>query len=85
MAKTGWTFGNFTIPAGTWGKVLTADDIRYTYLWGIDLVAANNEWYTDQQIEHHVAAATREIERALDLSIHTCVLKCRPKDGAVFD
>lgn len=85
MPKTGWTFGNYTVPVDDWGKVLTADDIRYTYLWGIDLVATNGDWYTDQQIEHHVASATREIERALDLSIHKRVLKCQPEDGDVFD
>ena len=61
MPKTGWTFGNYTVPVNEWGNVLTRMIFATPISGVIDLVATNGEWDTDQQIEHHVASATREM------------------------
>jgi len=83
--QIGWTFENYAPPPDSWGEVLTADDLRYTYLWGIDLVAGNGEWYTDPQIRSHINSSITEIERALTITIKKRVLKCQPADGVAYD
>ena len=65
----GYTFGNYTVAAGSWGEVVTPDDLRYTYLWGTDFKATNGQSYTDEQIQYFIDAALTEIERELDISI----------------
>jgi len=41
----GVTFGNYAVPEGCWGEIMTADDLRLTYLWGVDFRASNGEPY----------------------------------------
>jgi hypothetical protein len=36
----GYTFGNYHAPDGAWGEVVTTDDIRLSYLWGVDFKAS---------------------------------------------
>ena len=68
--EVGYTFNSYTVPAGTWGRVLTADDMRYTYMYGISLVAGEDgREATDDQLNKIVDFATAEIERALDICI----------------
>jgi hypothetical protein len=68
--EIGYTFQNYTHPAGEWGAVLTADDMRYTYMYGISLVAGEDgREATDGQLSQIVEMAMAEIERALDIVI----------------
>lgn len=85
--KTGWTFGNYAPVPGQFGDVLTPDDLRYTYLWGIGFTSTNGQEYTDPQIKAMIDASVRELELALGLTINKKVIKCREGmvDGAEYD
>jgi hypothetical protein len=85
--KTGWTFGNYTPAEDEFGLILTPDDLRYTYLWGIDFKASNGQLYDDNQIQFMIDSAVREFELALNLTIKKRVIKCRSdaKEGDVYD
>lgn len=77
--KVGWTFGNYILPeGGAFGDVLTTDDLRHTYLWGIDLKASNGDIYTDAQIKSAISSAVSEIARALKITIKKTRLACQP-------
>lgn len=65
----GYSFGNYKVPTGKWGVIVTPDDLRYTYLWGTDFKATNGQSFTDEQIEYFIKAAMTEIERKLDITI----------------
>ena len=65
----GYTFGNYIVPDGYWGTIVTEDDIRYTYLWGTDFKATNGASYSDEQIRYFIDAATEEMERLLNITI----------------
>lgn len=65
----GYTFGNYEVPEGKWGTLVTPDDIRYTYLWGTDFKATNGASYTDAQIQYFIDAATEEVARQLNIAI----------------
>lgn len=65
----GYTFGNYSPASGTWGTVVTPDDLRFTYLWGTDFKATNGESYTDEQIQYFIDSAVAELERQLDITI----------------
>ena len=75
----GYTFGNYSSPEGEWGTPVTADDCRYTYLWGTDFKAANGDTFTDEQIQFFVDEAIRYMERQLNLTIKKRVIRCNPK------
>ena len=65
----GYSFNNYQVPEGKWGTVITPDDIRYTYMWGIDFKATNNSYFTDEQIQFFINAGVAEMERVLNISI----------------
>lgn len=70
--KVGYFFGNYSPPPGSFGEVLTADDIRYHYMWGIDAVAndkMNSEW-DDEQTRFTVETAVKDIEKWLTIDIY---------------
>ncbi len=70
-SKVGYTFGNYSAPPNEWGEVLTADDMRYTYLWGIDTTASDinmSEW-TDDQWRYLIESSTADWERFLKIDI----------------
>ena len=67
--KNGHTFGNYIQPTDSFGEIMTADDIRFTELFGINLVASNGQVIDDNQIRFWVKAAVEEIERILNISI----------------
>ncbi|MDE5581841.1 MAG: hypothetical protein K2I95_10540 [Treponemataceae bacterium] len=75
-AKIGYTFGNYKVPEGQWGTVVTEDDIRYTYLWGTDFKATNGQSFTDGQIKFYIDAATEEIARMLNITIRKKKIRC---------
>jgi hypothetical protein len=76
----GFTFGNYVAPEGeSWGDVLTPDDMRYTYLWGIDFRATNGMSYTDDQIRFHIESSIAEMERRLNITIIKKRIACEPE------
>ena len=79
--KIGWSFGTYSVPDGQFGDVLTPDDMRHTYMWGVDFKASNGETFTDEQIRFTVESAVREMERALNYTIVKRVLKCQPDES----
>jgi hypothetical protein len=75
----GYTFGNYQAPDGEWGEILTPDDLRYTYLWGVDARATNGASYTDDQIRFHIASSLAEMERRLNITIKKKRIACEPQ------
>jgi hypothetical protein len=76
--RIGWSFENYTPPEGLFGEVLTADDLRYTYLWGIDFRASNGDIFTDAQVRMKINSAIDEISRALKITIKKTRVHCQP-------
>jgi hypothetical protein len=74
----GYTFENYEIPEGTWGEIQTADDLRYTWLFGIDFRASNGQPYTDEQIRFFINSAVALIERELKITIKKTRIMCEP-------
>ena len=72
----GYSFGNYKVPEGEWGTILTPDDFRYTYLWGTDFKATNGSMFTDEQVQYFIDAATAEMERRLNITIKKRRIKC---------
>jgi hypothetical protein len=79
--KVGYTFGNYAVPSGEWGEVLTADDMRYTFLWGVDEVAQDVEgsYWTDAQYRWMVDQAVAQFETFLGIDIRKRVYKTEPE------
>ena len=67
--RIGYTFKNYVVPAGLWGVAGTPDDIRYTYLFGINLVAQNGQEMTDEQLAFYVESAVGDFEDYLGIII----------------
>jgi hypothetical protein len=76
---TGYTFGNYTKIPGTWGEIVTEDDIRFTYLWGTDFKATNGQSYTDAQIKFFIDASLAALERQLNITIKKQRIRCMPE------
>ena len=85
--RTGWTLGNYAPPPGDFGLVLTPDDMRQTYLWGVPFTSSGGAQYTDPQITAMIDATVAEFEKVLNLTIKRRVIKCNDDlaDGAVYD
>lgn len=83
--NVGYTFQNYSPPDGEWGELLTADDMRNTFLWGIDEVAqdVDGSVWTDEQYRTLVEWATGEFERYLSIDIRKRVYKTNPVDGSL--
>jgi hypothetical protein len=75
----GITFGNYQAPEGSWGDIITTDDLRITYLWGVDFRASNGASFTDAQIQYFIDAALRETERILNITIKKTRVVCEPQ------
>jgi hypothetical protein len=80
----GYTFGNYKVPEGKWGTVVTPDDCRYTYLWGTDFKATNGSNFSDEQIQFFIDEATRYMERMLNISIIKSRIKCQAEDRGLI-
>jgi len=74
----GYTFGNYKAPEGSWGEIITADDLR-TYLWGVDFRASNGASFTDEQIKFYIDAALKAAERLLNITIKKTRVKSEPE------
>ncbi|MDR2447792.1 MAG: hypothetical protein LBD58_11000, partial [Treponema sp.] len=62
-------FRELRSPGGSLGEIQTADDLRYTWLWGVDFRASNGQPYTDEQIRFFIKGAAALIERELKITI----------------
>ena len=82
-AKVGYTFANYQSPPGVYGKVLTADDMRFTYLWGIDIISNDAEMSTwvDEQSDFIVTSAVKDFEKFLNIDILHRKWKTQPQAG----
>lgn len=84
--QIGYSFGNYKVPQGQWGCIVTEDDMRYTYLWGTDFKANNGQSYTDAQIKYFIDASVKDIERKLDITIKKQRIRYNAKErGLVKD
>lgn len=85
VEKIGYTFGNYSPPPGEWGKLYTADDVRYTMLFGIDCVGSNiaQDTFTDEQFDQIVLEAMGEFENYLTVDIRKRVYKTNPSNSLV--
>ena len=83
--RVGYTFRNYAPEFGEWGEVLTADDIRYTYMFGIDAVAQNAaaDEFTDEQFSFFVDEAVGDFENYLKIDIRRRKYKTRPDPADV--
>ena len=72
----GYSFNNYHAPEGSWGTAITPDDERYTFLWGTDFKATNGTFFTDEQIQWFIDAATKEVERKLNINLIKRVYYC---------
>lgn len=82
--KVGWTFGNYSPPPNQWGELLTADDMRYTYLWGIVAQSSEGDFFTDAQIQTSVDWAVKAMERILKLTLLKRTILCQPDPSLVW-
>lgn len=82
-SKVGYSFNNYQPPLGTFGKVLTADDMRYNYLWGLDLISndAGMDNWEDEQSDYAVSSATHDFEKILNIDIIRRRYKTKPISG----
>jgi len=85
VEKIGYTFDNYSPPSGEWGKLYTADDMRYTMLFGIDSTAADvaESTFTDVQFDQLVLEALGEFEDYLTMDIRKKVYKTDPASSLV--
>jgi hypothetical protein len=73
----GYMYGNYHAPEGSWGEILTPDDLR-GYLWGVDFRASNGASFTDEQIRFFIKGAVDLVERELKITIKKTRIICEP-------
>ena len=73
----GYSFRNYEAPEDDWGIVATADDMRYTWMFGIDAVAQdlNQTRWEDSQFDYYVDGAMAEFETYLTIDIRKRIYK----------
>ena len=79
----GYSFDNYVVPEGEWGKLVTADDMRFTYMFGIDAVAQdiNETIWEDSQFDFFVNGSLSEFEKYLTSDIRKKVYKTPSIEG----
>lgn len=65
----GWTFENYIVPDGLFGEVLTSDDMKYSYLWGVDFIASSGITWKDSQTREFIRWSVFQLERKLNIDI----------------
>jgi hypothetical protein len=81
--KIGYTFGNYVVPPGEWGTIFTPDDVRFTMLWGIETISTSGEEILNTQLMYAVDAATRYLEKYLNIDIYRRIYKTAPANTLV--
>jgi hypothetical protein len=79
QTKIGYTFENYIVPTGKWGVVGTPDDLRYDYLFGIDLNAENGQIYPDSALKKNIDESTEDFERYLGIVIKRRKIVTQPQ------
>ena len=81
-AKIGYTFNNYGSPPNEWGKALTPDDLRYHFIWGVDMVASDElgSEIADEQLDFCIENAVNQFEHHFDFDIRKRVYKTQPDD-----
>jgi hypothetical protein len=74
----GYTFGNYKAPEGSWGEIITADDLR-TFLWGVDFRASNGASFTDEQIKFFIDDALKYVERTINITVKKTRVMSEPE------
>lgn len=69
QGPVGWSFDNYSAIPGEWGDILTPDDLRYTYLYGIETSAENQTALSDTQLRFLANQAMGDFEKTLDICI----------------
>lgn len=84
IGKIGYSFDNYSPPAGEWGKVYTADDMRYTMLFGVDCIGSDiaRTEFTDEQFDHLVRESVGEFEAFLKMDIRRKSYKTFVKESS---
>ena len=85
LERIGYSFRNYSAPPGEWGTIMTPDDLRYTYMWGIDATAkdvAESEM-EDEQFQYFIDAATEDFEDYLTIKIKKRIFKTRPANTLI--
>ena len=85
VAKIGYSFDNYSPPSGVWGKALTADDMRYHFAWGIDMVASDElgSEVENAQLDFVVKNALAEFEKSFMIDIRKRIYKTQPRVSPV--
>jgi len=65
----GWSFDNYDIPEGQFGEILTSDDLRFTFLWGVSFTASNAEQWANEQTKKCIEWAVFQLEKTLNIDI----------------
>lgn len=65
----GWSFENYIVPEGEFGEILTADDLRFTFLWGQQFLSTDGQVWTDAQTRFQILSAVSQLERKLNIDI----------------
>ena len=83
--KIGYSFRNYAAPPNEWGKAITADDMRYYYFWGIDVIAndVGASAPADEQFDYMVDLAVAEFEKTLGIDIRKRVYKTAPASNLI--
>jgi hypothetical protein len=66
----GHTFGNYQCPEGSFGEILTPDDMRLSFLWGTQTISTNGQEWTDEQSRFFVKTAAMQLEKAINIDIY---------------
>jgi len=65
----GWTFENYIVPDGQFGEILTADDVKYSFMWGQAFLASNGDVWSDAQTRTMIKWAVKQLEKKLNIDI----------------
>jgi len=83
--KIGYKFKNYSAPPNEWGKALTADDMRFHFLWGVDLVASDvsGSEVEDSQLEADIEASMEAFEHDFNIDIRKRVYLTEPGSSLI--
>ena len=81
----GWTFDNYIVPEGQFGEILTPDDIAFSYMWGVDLLAGSGLTWKDNQTRKMVEWAVYQLEKELNIDIFPREYYCDDEASAAIE
>lgn len=76
--ETGFSFGApDKIARNGWGAIVTPDEIRLKYMFGIPLVSPDGHLITDEMLESHIDAGVALVERELNIDLYKRCYRAR--------